>query len=137
MYLQTNHYSNDFLKIALLVMMILIISAAGGISIVWMRQQIAVSALKIRESQRDINDAQRRIRYLDSRIAEQMNPESLKSSALKLGLSMSDKSQLVRLDSRFRRSMPSRQNSIHIAHDSDPFVISFDLAVMDVGGRKP
>lgn len=115
-----------------LIVAIILIAAVGGLGILWLRQQITVTASAIKEKETQIAAFERKIRHLDSRIASVHHPDSLRRRAEALGLQLQAPTakQVVRLD-----PTPSQRllntGATYVAEGTEPLFISFDLALME------
>ncbi len=78
---------------------LVIISAMGGLTLVWLRQQITDTATRIQVTQRERIEVERRLEYLSSRIAEMHRPDVLRAQAASMGLTLTrpDARQIVRM----------------------------------------
>lgn len=116
-----------------LLTILLLVSAAGGMSIVWLRHQITETAHENRRLQNEATQIERRVRYLDTKIAEVNSPAYLRARVTALGLQLERPSsrQIVRLapvDSR--PGIPGEEETL-LFSDRAPFVQSFDLAITE------
>lgn len=118
--------THNLLRILILGMLILIISAAGGLSLVWLRQGISRSAASIMAKENELAGIERTIRNLDSRIAALQSPKALKASVarMNLGLISPRQAQIVHLLPR-RSEAPARFVS------ADDFMVYRELASID------
>ena len=118
--------TRNLLRILILGMLILLISAAGGLSLVWLRQGISRSAASIMAKENELAGIERTIRNLDSRIAALHSPEALKASAarMELGLISPKQAQIVHLLPRWGEA-PARPDP------ADNFVVYRELASID------
>jgi hypothetical protein len=128
-----------FYQVVTLITLIILVSAIGGVTLVWMRQQISDTAQYNRRVQNEAAQVERRVRYLDSKIAEVNSPAYLRSKALAMGMVLDrpKPQQIVRMapiDSR--PLIPGMGDETYVA-ERDPFAQSFDLAVMEPGRRAP
>lgn len=84
--------------LALLACMVAVL-AAGGLSLVWLRQQITDTAARIQVTQRERVRVERRLEYLHARIAESHRPDVLHAQAVAMGLALRrpESRQIVRL----------------------------------------
>lgn len=96
---QMDTNTNSLHKVVSLIILILIISAGGGLSIVWLRQQISVTATSSQALEHELLILDRKIRSLDAKIGELHNPNNLLRHATDLGLKISlpYEDQIVRL----------------------------------------
>lgn len=56
---------------------LLAVSLFGGLSLVWIQQQIGETASRIESQERELRDLERRSQYLAARIAEEQRPDVL------------------------------------------------------------
>lgn len=119
-------------KIATLVVLILFIAAAGGLGLLWMRQEISASAARIRNVETRLAEANRRLQYVNVKIAEATTPETLKRRATELGLGLVPpvRDQVVRLEAS-RRNFATTEGATAIAANTDePLFVTFELALI-------
>ena len=111
--------ANYLQKVVSLIIVILIVSAGGGLGLVWLRQQISITATRSQELERELIILDRNIRNLDAKIGEFHNPKNLLRQATDLGLKITlpGEDQIVRLtgdnDSNNIASNPGPE-AIHI-----------------------
>lgn len=118
-----------------LVLMILGISLAGGISVVWLRQQISYTADVNNRLERELKDLERDNNNLAAQIARVHNPEYL-TSRMPTDLRPTKENQVVWMVApRATRplEMPVSDNPVlNVAERREtPLSISFDLALLD------
>ncbi|MDX2109468.1 MAG: hypothetical protein SFY80_04425 [Verrucomicrobiota bacterium] len=121
-------HTSYFYYIVALVVLILVVSAGGGLAIVYLRQQITLSAAKTKETETEITSLDRKIQHLDTRIAAVHHPDSLRRRAESLGLTLTQPAakQVVRMEATAsQRTWPAE------ADQPEPLMVSFDLALMD------
>ena len=121
--------TQNLLRILTLGMILLLVSAAGGLSLVWMRQEISRSAASIMAKENELAGIERTIRNIDSRIAAHHSPEALKAFAarMNLGLISPKQAQIVHL-------FPRRSESPALP---DPFRVNQELALLDTQPNHP
>ena len=85
-----------YLRTGLLALglLVFLMSAGGALGVVWLRQQISLSADACTDLEKSLLQAQRRSTYLQSKIAEVHNPDYLKDN-IGSKLSMPSKNQIV------------------------------------------
>ncbi len=90
--------TNSLHKVVFLIMLILVVSASGGLSLVWLRQQISITATRSKALEQELRILDRNIRNLDARIGELHNPNNLlrRSTELGLNISLPREDQIVR-----------------------------------------
>ncbi len=115
--------TNSLHKVVLLIMLILVVSASGGLSLVWLRQQISITATRSKALEQELRILDRNIRNLDARIGELHNPNNLLRHSTELGLNISlpRENQIV----RFTRD---ERNIISSISDSEKLQVPGNLA---------
>lgn len=90
--------TNSLHKVVFLIMLILVVSASGGLSLVWLRQQISITATRSKALEQELRILDRNIRNLDARIGKLHNPNNLlrRSTELGLNISLPREDQIVR-----------------------------------------
>ncbi len=118
-------------KIATLVVLILLIAAAGGLGLLWMRQEISASAARIRAVETRLAEANRRLQYVNVKIAEATTPDTLKRRATELGLGLIPpaRDQVVRLEAP-RRAFGTEGETAIAASTDEPLFVTFELALI-------
>lgn len=125
--------SNFLYAVTGLLVILLLVSAGGGLTLVWLRQQITETAQTNRRLQNEAHQIERRVRYIDTKIAEVNSPAYLRSRvvALNLQLERPTSRQVIRMqpiDSR--PGIPGEQDTLFFSERA-PFVQSFDLAITE------
>lgn len=107
-----------------LLMLIMIVSALGGLGLVWLRQKTSKAAAHTQSYEVDLAALERNMQYLEARIAEEEQPELLKQRAQNLGLELQQPavSQVV----RFYGRRPIEEEPVVTA---EPFAVSYDFVV--------
>lgn len=125
---------SSFYPIVGLMAGILLVSAIGGLGIVWLRQQITLSAARAKDYENEINALDRKIRHLDTRIASVHHPESLRRRAEALGLQLGQPvaKQVVRLPAK-----PGQLNKPAEGLPDDPLFVSLDMALLESSAANP
>ncbi|MBN1403352.1 MAG: hypothetical protein JW942_02640 [Opitutales bacterium] len=121
-------------RIATLMALNLLTATAGGLGLLWMRQEISASAERIRETQLAINDTERRLQYVNVQIAEATSPEALKRriSELALELKAPTGTQTV-----YMAPLPeAAQDALPMAAPAEPIMVSFELALLKGGASS-
>jgi len=116
----------------------LLLAGAGGLARVWLHQQISETAKSTDQIRREIEKTELRLNYLDTKIAALESPGYLRRRVAQLGLDLRPPmpEQIVYL-SPVQRSLPPVEPESVPGRRSEPFVQSFDLAVMEpLGGGK-
>ncbi|MCC5805042.1 MAG: hypothetical protein JJU00_01825 [Opitutales bacterium] len=129
------HTTNEVYPVAALICAILVAAVLGGAGVLALRHQISTTARHTQEMQRSISEIERRLNYLDTKIAEVNQPAYLRHRAAELGMVMEPpaRNQVVRL--RERRvddgAVAAREDRAGRRERSEPFMQTFDLAVME------
>lgn len=128
-------YQYEFYKLLGLAFMILVMFGCGGLGLLFMRQQISETASSTERIQRQIVETERRIRYLDTKIAEVHQPNYLhaRMDALGLRLRAPRDSEMVYIQGPRIEDFPTQQavEGERLITDRDPFRHSIDMAVME------
>lgn len=127
---ETRIYKN----ILALLIVLAAVTVSGCLGLLWLRQKIELTAQATRSLETEIVKEERRLRYIDTKIAEIHQPLYLERQNKRLGLKLRPplEDQVVYIDWRpygdtaiaDNRATPKRR-------DKDPFRHSIDLAVMD------
>ncbi len=123
--------SNPFtFRVSILLIAILLTAAAGGLGLLWLRQEISQSASLMRRSEQQLAETGRRLQYVNVKIAEATTPESLKQRAqdMRLGLVAPSNLQLVRLEAP--RPGLGGQESAVAQGEQEPMFVTFELALI-------
>lgn len=107
--------------IIILALIMLLLLATGAIGVIWIRQQISVSAHHCQALERDITEFKRKNDFLDTKIAQAHNPEFLKAH-LQEPLGIPARDQVVYANLRMEPFSPRIE-------DNQPFVLAFNLAL--------
>jgi cell division protein FtsL len=117
-----------------LLALTVVLAGVGGLSLVWLRQQITDTAGRIQQIQREHVEVDRRLEFLSSRIAELQRPDVLRDRAVAMGLSLRrpETQQIVRMGP-LRMPIPLREFEPTPTSPSgaEPYRQTFDLAVME------
>lgn len=132
---QLNLYKFSALALGLLI---LFVSAAGSLGLVWMRQQISQSARNTVQLEREIQEADRENARLAAQIARAHQPENLLANASP-ALRPTSSAQVVWMPNvgttfpdTFLAETRQRQPG---ATAESPLAISFDLALLNARSR--
>lgn len=117
--------SSDRTFTYLTILCVLVICGASGIGMVWMRQQISRTADRIRTTEQQIAEVQRRVQFLDQRIAASTQPRNLQAQVANR-LRPARENQLVFIQERFREDG-------YLYAVRDAFEVSLDLALLNNG----
>ncbi len=104
----------------------LIICVLGSLGIVWVRQQVAVTASRTKQLEQVLSKAERKQQYLASKIAEVNQPSYLKARVAGV-LDLPNENAIVWAD------LPAGPASSKTSLDpalSEPFALSLDLAFL-------
>ena len=117
-----------------LLVVLAVVTVSGCLGLLWLRQKIETTAQATRALEVEIEKEERRLRYLDTKIAEIHQPLYLERQIKRLGLNlrppMAD--QVVYLDGypSYRPGDPADGDPLQPNPEKDPFRYSMDLAVM-------
>lgn len=119
-------------RIATLMALNLLTATAGGLGLLYMRQEISATAERVRATQLAIADCDRRLQYVNVQIAEATSPEALKRRAAELALNLSVPSngQVVHLAAV---QSPKSKSTTVAAAPSEPIFVTFELALLKGG----
>jgi hypothetical protein len=117
--------SSDRTFTYLTILCVLIICGASGIGMVWMRQQISRTADRIRTTEHQIAEVERRVRFLDERIAASTQPRNLQARVANR-LRPAREDQVVFIQERY-------SGDAYVYAVRDAFEVSVDLALLNSG----
>jgi cell division protein FtsL len=125
--------SRHYVHIVLLLSVTFMVYAGGSMAILSKRQQAARCASEIQRLEQEIVTVERRVRYLDTKIAEIHQPAYLRSraEALGLGLRPPAEQQVVYLRAVPPPDTPGSRAGDEQPAGRDPYRRTFDLAVME------
>jgi cell division protein FtsL len=121
-------------QILTLLVDLAVVTVSGCLGLLWLRQKIEVTAQATRTLEVEIAKEERRLRYIDTKIAEIHQPLYLERQIKRLGLKlrppMAD--QVVYMDGypQYQRNRGDEENLYPQQREKDPFRYSIDLAVM-------
>jgi len=122
-------------RILTLLIMVAAVTVGGCLGLLWLRQKIELTAQATRLLETDIVKEERRLRYLDTKIAEVHQPLYLERQIQRLGLRLHPPAgdQVVYLQGRrpADRALARTGEVKPPRRERDPFRHSIDLAVMD------
>jgi hypothetical protein len=130
------HWWNRGLPVVAGALVVVILLGCGGL--LWMRQEIEQTARQIRQLESELVKEERRMRFLDSKLAEIHQPLYLERQIARLGLNLRPpaSSQIVYLPAA-PLQRPAREalaaGEAPVARD--PFMRSIDLAIMEANLR--
>ena len=112
----------------LLMAFILLVSALGGLSLVWLRQESALIADQGQAYEKEIARLERRLHLLDAKIATVHQPEFLKELARRRGLTLvaPNGRQTVHLPA------PSRRKTFVSEEPEESLFSSYNLALYSI-----
>ncbi len=120
-------------QILSLLVIIAVVTVSGCLGLLWLRQKIELTAQATRMLEVEIAKEERRLRYIDSKIAEVHQPQYLEQQIRRLGLALRPPQveQIVYLDGypRYQPDLPDEEPYTE-TEKKDPFRYSIDLAVM-------
>lgn len=125
-------YQMEFYQILALCFALLVIFGGGSMTLLFMRQQISETANATERVQREIVESERRIRYLDTKIAEVHQPSYLNARIAQLGLNLRPprNNEIQYLNGPKIEVIRDRDGEDLFA-ERDPFRHSIDIAVME------
>lgn len=129
----TRSHTVFYYQVITLLSLIVLVAGLGGLSLVWLRQQIADTATRTQELQRERAALNRRLEYLDVKIAEVQRPNFLEHRAREMGLVLRrpEMGQLVALGPLAPLRTPGVEERGSRPSEREPYRNSFDLAVME------
>lgn len=111
------------------------ITVSGCLGLLWMRQKIESTAQATRLLEVEIVKEERRVRYLDTKIAEIHQPLYLERQIQRLGLKLKPPvaAQIVYMDGQpaYDRAYARNRAETNRPTEREPFRYSIDLAVME------
>ena len=118
-------------RVFLLMAAILLVSALGGLSLVWLRQESSLIADRGQAYEKEIARLERHLHLLDSKIATVHQPEFLKELAHRRGLRlvMPNGSQTVHLRAR------ERPKTFVSEEPEESLFSSYDLALFSIDSQ--
>lgn len=127
--------TETYRKILGLLLVLAMVTVSGCLGLLWLRQKIELSAQATRSLEAEIVKEERRLRYVDTKIAEIQQPANLERQIRRLDLNLRPpaENQVVYMEwfphsrSRSIRTVDSGQG----VRERDPYRHSIDLAVMD------
>ena len=119
-------------RIATLLALNLLTATAGGLGLLYLRQQISASAERARQTELAIANCERNIQYFNVQIAEATSPENLKRRAEELSLNLlpPTNDQVVHL-----APLPKMGERVGLlaSSPSEPIFVTFELALLKGG----
>lgn len=117
-----------------LIVVLAAVTVSGCLGLLWLRQKIELTAQATRELETEITKEERRLRYLDTKVAEIHQPLYLEHQITRLGLNLRPpmENQVVYVDGPpLDGSRYARQGS-ESRPAPDGWRRSFDLATLNV-----
>jgi hypothetical protein len=123
-------------QILTLLIVLAAVTVSGCLGLLWLRQKIEVTAQATRLLEKEIVKEERRLRYVDTKIAEIHQPLYLERQIKRLGLNlrppMEDQVVYLRGGRSTNRALAENGEAAPGKRSGkDPFRHSMDLAVMD------
>ena len=123
-------------QILTLLIVLAAVTVSGCLGLLWLRQKIELTAQATRTLEQEIVKEERRLRYVDTKIAEIHQPVYLERQIKRLGLNLRPPvgDQVVYLQGAgpINRALAENgEESSGKEGGKDPFRHSMDLAVMD------
>ncbi|MFO7725041.1 MAG: hypothetical protein R6V45_05775 [Oceanipulchritudo sp.] len=113
-----------------------VVTVGGCLGLLWLRQKIELTARATRSLETEIVKEERRLRYIDTKIAEIHLPNYLERQIERFGLDLAPprEDQVVYLPGNPVREVPAPgfRDGEEEKPEKDPFRHSIDLAIMDV-----
>jgi len=122
-------------RIATLMALNLLTATAGGLGLLYLRQEISATAERVRATELAIADCQRRIDYVNVQIAEATSPEALKARAMEPAphIDTPKSDNVMRLAAL---STAPLKNATQTAAPGEPIFVTFELALLKGGAIK-
>ena len=122
-------------QILSLLVVLAVVTVSGCLGLLWLRQQIETTAQATRTLEIEIAKEERRLRYIDTKIAEIHQPLYLERQIKRLGLNLRPPlaDQVVYMDGypKYERTYAQTVENETNRREKDPFRYSIDLAVME------
>ena len=124
-----------YTRILTLLILLAAVTVSGCLGLLWLRQKIELTAQATRSLETEIAKEERRLRYIDTKIAEIHQPLYLDRQIKRLGLSLAppkaEQVFYIRWAPGRTGDFAAKDESPATATDQDPFRHSIDLAVME------
>jgi hypothetical protein len=122
-------------QILSLLVVLAVVTVSGCLGLLWLRQKIEYTAQATRSLEKEIEKEERRLRYINTRIAEIHQPIYLERQIERLGLKLRPPlaDQIVYMEgySRYEGAYAGTGKKAGERQERDPFRYSIDLAVME------
>jgi hypothetical protein len=122
-------------QILSLLVVLAVITVSGCLGLLWLRQKIELTAQATRDLEIEITKEERRLQFVDNRIAAIHQPQYLEKQIARLGLPLHapKAEQIVYMDGQplYPRAYARDGEESRQRKDKDPFRYSIDLAVME------
>jgi hypothetical protein len=122
-------------RIATLMALNLLTATAGGLGLLYLRQEISATAERVRATELAIADCDRRLEYVNVQIAEATTPEALKARAAQLALNL-DTPKGDNVVNLAALSATPTNNIAQAAAPAEPIFVTFELALLKGGAIK-
>ncbi|NDV63300.1 hypothetical protein G0Q06_12615 [Puniceicoccales bacterium CK1056] len=124
-----------YTRILTLLILLAAVTVSGCLGLLWLRQKIELTAQATRSLETEIAKEERRLRYVDTKIAEIHQPLYLERQVKRLGLSLgppkADQVVYIRWASERGNAYAAKGTAPEKSGKKDPFRHSIDLAVME------
>lgn len=124
-----------YTRILTLLILLAAVTVSGCLGLLWLRQKIELTAQATRSLETEIIKEERRLRYIDTKIAEIHQPLYLERQIQRLGLSLrppkADQVIYMRWGPGHKGAFAKKGEAPAKTSSKDPFRHSIDLAVME------
>lgn len=132
--------TNEPRKWMVWITLIGMLTISCAMALLWQRQQIERTAQSIRLLEQEMVKEERRLRYLDSKIAEIHQPLYLEQQIDRLGLALRPPlaGQIVFIEGQPQRRhwQQARAADVAVQTKRDPLIRAFDLAIIEAIGTR-
>jgi len=117
------------------ILLTLLTAAAGSIGVIWIKQQISVTAYENKKLERNLVDLQRVNSDLNAQVARLHTPNYLlaRMRGMQLSLVPPSRDQLVWMDTGEMERTAYRREVAQSRDDRSPFLLSLDVALNGEG----
>ena len=124
-----------FYRVTVLLTLILLTAAGGGLTLLWLRGEISASAGRIRATEARLAETKRRLQFVNVKVAEATTPDALRRRASQMGLALvpPKQEQVVRATGLRRVLDGEAQTAVAGARTQEPILVSFELALIKNG----
>jgi hypothetical protein len=124
-----------YTRILTLLILLAAVTVSGCLGLLWLRQKIELTAQATRTLETEIIKEERRLRYIDTKIAEVHQPLYLERQIKRLGLTLgppkADQVVYLRWAPGTGSAYAAKGETPAKSREKDPFRHSIDLAVME------